>query len=434
MRTSPRSAPYVVPSSTARLSPYTLLVAFGLLVLACAPDAPQPTTPPPETIRRDQEACEKNGDTFNGTVTCVEITGTVEIDPTATTQLTCDGYNALGFKAIDNVTRSWTFSGDPRVAEIVSTTTSKTITVAARGPGSIIVTCTFPNAAAEPPAPASGSISVRVTGTRRVATVTLGPTSISMPVGENRPLTVTYSDQFGHTGLVSPTSVQWFTSRSVVAYAQGPQVFSPTGGEAGTAEIWAVADSKESNRVAVTVTTRIATLTTPSIDTDLDLPLTRAPQAFDAAGLRVTNVLYTGSVANPGIATIDCSQLDLCRITPLAVGTTTYTVTGQGRTASASLTVRATPPVFTQSMTGPRSVRAGQTCVWSTTVGGGRPPYRIDWFANGIYMGQGTSMSYTVNTSVSPVYVQNIVLDALGRRLDGSINVSISPTARLCQF
>jgi trimeric autotransporter adhesin len=188
----------------------------------------------------------------------------------------------------------------------------------------------------------SGSATLTVTpSTAIVASVTVNLAASSLTVGQTEKATATLRDSSNNV-VIGP-AVVWTSSNAsaatltdsgmVTALAAGSTVISAsTGGTTGTAPL-AVTATSPVPVASVTVSPASATI---QIGATVQLQVS----AFDANNNVLTGRVVTSSSGNPAIASVNSLGL----VTGVSAGTTQITVTSEGVSAVATITVSASAP------------------------------------------------------------------------------------------
>jgi uncharacterized protein YjdB len=284
----------------------------------------------------------------------------------------------------------WSTS-DPSLA-----TVSGSGLVTARSPGtvSIIATRGYKSAAA--------TLTV-VPSTVKVASVTVSLAASSLAVGQTERATATLRDSSNN--VVTGPAVVWTSSNAsaatltdsgmVTALAVGSTMISASsGGKTGSAPL-AVTATSLLPVASVTVTPTSATL---QIGATLQLQVS----AYDASNNVLTGRVVTSASANPAIASVNSLGL----VTAVSAGTTQITVTSEGKSAVATITVSASAPTNPGAVTDLQASVTGSTSVTlsftQVSDGTGQPAkYDVRYAVSPISWGSATST--TNGTCTTPV-------------------------------
>lgn len=188
----------------------------------------------------------------------------------------------------------------------------------------------------------SGTATISVVATPApVATVSVTPANATVTVGQATQLTASVRDASGATLL--GRAIAWTSSNLAVASVTSDGTVTAI--SAGTTTVTVTCEGKASTATITVVTAPapVASLTvTPSAAT---LPVGQTTQfsytAFNAAGGALVGRSVTWTSSSPAVATVSASGL----VTAVAMGTATVTVTSEGKSALAAVTVVPPKPV-----------------------------------------------------------------------------------------
>ena len=189
-------------------------------------------------------------------------------------------------------------------------------------------------AATSKPGNLSDTATVTVSGCNvPVATVTLSPTAINLPIGQSSQLTVTLKDANGN--VLTGRTVTWSSDNGSVATVSGTGLVTAAG--VGTATITATSEGK-SGTASVTVSSiPVASVTvspaTASLMAGQTVQLTATLK--DANGNILTGRPVTWSSNTTSVATVNSTGL----VTAKVAGTATITATSEGRSGTSGITV-----------------------------------------------------------------------------------------------
>jgi trimeric autotransporter adhesin len=244
-------------------------------------------------------------------------------------------------------------AGQPVRATVFWSTSDNTVAmvstagvVTARAPGAAKIAATVLGV--------SATASIRVAN-RDVATVQVTPAAVSVLVGATTPLEARTLDSEG--GALTGRTITWSTDNSSVATVNAQGVV--TGVSAGSATITATSEGRSGAAVITVLAVPIATVNvTPAFETIIagETRLLSAT-ALDADGGTLTGRLFTWRTDNAQVATVSSTGL----VTAVNPGTTTITATSEGRSGSASITVRQRPVAAVTLTPSSGSVIAGET-------------------------------------------------------------------------
>ena len=202
----------------------------------------------------------------------------------------------------------------------------------------------------------SGTASITVTAP--VATVTVSPAPASVQAGQTQQLTATLKDANGN--ILTGRTVTWSSNNTTVATVNGSGLV--TAKTAGSATIMATSEGK-SGTAGITVTpVPVATVTvapaTASVATGQMVQLSATPK--DASGNPLTGRVITWTSSDNTIASVNGSGL----VRGVAAGgPVTITATSEGKSGTASITVRT-------ASSGPLPVFPGAMGFGTTTAAG----------------------------------------------------------------
>ncbi|HEU4629955.1 MAG TPA: Ig-like domain-containing protein [Gemmatimonadaceae bacterium] len=197
------------------------------------------------------------------------------------------------------------------------------------GPGTAIVTATI--------AGVSGRATIRVRP-RRAAAINVDPLTVSVRVGQRVTLDAVVRDADGN--VLPDATIQWTSSASSIATVNSSGVV--TGVSPGATAI--IAESGEARTsIAVTVTpVPVASVSVSPSSVTLDVGDTRqlsaTPRDADGDALSERTVTWTSSA--PGVATVSSTG----EVRALGAGRATITARSEGRSGTASVTVREPEP------------------------------------------------------------------------------------------
>jgi uncharacterized protein YjdB len=213
-----------------------------------------------------------------------------------------------------------------------------------------------------------------------VGRVTITPPTLSLRPGESRQLQATPRDSAGSS--LAASQLFWSTERASVATvsddgvvtAVGPgstRIAASIGGTSGFATVQVVAPTAASVSVSPTSAT---------LDPGETAQLTARP--MDSRGSALSGRPTTWRSSAAGVATVSASGL----VSAVAPGSATITVTVDGRTASASVTVRRPPVDRIEVTPGAILLSRGATATLNAVVydarGNALGGRKIDWKAD----------------------------------------------------
>jgi uncharacterized protein YjdB len=181
----------------------------------------------------------------------------------------------------------------------------------------------------------SGSATISVVP-MPVGSVTVGPATSSVTVGQSVTLTATVRDTSG--AVVTDRAVTWRSSDETIATVSSAGVV--TGVNAGTATITATSEGKSGSAVVTVLPVPVATVT-------LD-PTSLRLEPGQTATLVATTRSADGTVLTGRVVTFASDNVNVARVssdgvvTGVAPGTATITATSEGRSATATVTVQPT--------------------------------------------------------------------------------------------
>jgi uncharacterized protein YjdB len=198
-----------------------------------------------------------------------------------------------------------------------------------------------------------------------VGSVTVQPSTASLPVGQTTALAATVRDANGT--IITDRTVTWATTNGAVATVAANGVVAAL--TVGSATITATVDGKFGS-AAITVTpAAVGSVTvqpaTATVAVGQTTPLSAVVR--DVTGSVVTGRVVTWSSSSNSIASVSTSGV----VTGVAAGTATITATSEGRSGTATITVAApsSAPVATVSVQPTTaSVAVGQTTTLVATT------------------------------------------------------------------
>src|SRR5947199_1018619 len=168
-----------------------------------------------------------------------------------------------------------------------------------------------------------------------VASVTVSPTTASLPVGATRQFSAVTKDSAGN--ILTGRVVTWASSNTAVATVSSSGVVS--GMAAGSATITATSETKSSTAAVTVTNVPVAAVTVSPASASL---LVGATQQFtavtkDSAGNTLTGRSVTWASSNTAVAIVSGGGL----ATGVAGGPATITATSEGQSGTAALTITA---------------------------------------------------------------------------------------------
>lgn len=180
---------------------------------------------------------------------------------------------------------------------------------------------------------------IDTSGTSRVATITISPSSLSLLVGRSTQLNVVLRDSAGN-GLSGP-QVSWSSSDTLVAQVSSTGLASAH--KAGSAIIRAVSEGKSGSVPITVLPVPVAALSitppSPSVQVGSTIQLTAT--ALDSSGKVLSGRVVSWSSLNTNVATITASG---GVATGVSAGTATIKAISEGVAAQVSLSVTTASP------------------------------------------------------------------------------------------
>ncbi|MGH7584625.1 MAG: Ig-like domain-containing protein [Gemmatimonadales bacterium] len=169
-------------------------------------------------------------------------------------------------------------------------------------------------------------------GPEPVASVTVAPSDVTLPVGESQQLTATARDAAG--AALAGRTITWESSDDGVATVTPTGLVSAVG--PGAATVAATSEGKSGN-AALTVFVPVATVVVSPDEMTLIAGAPRTLQATpqDAGGHPLSGRSIAWATSDPQIATVSPTGV----VTGLAPGAVTITATSEGKEGSAAITV-----------------------------------------------------------------------------------------------
>lgn len=253
---------------------------------------------------------------------------------------------------------------------------SATGVVTALAPGSATITATVEGK--------TGSATIQVSLVL-VASVTVSPTSKTLYIGQTVDLAAIAKDSAGNT--LTGRAVAWASSNPAVASVSSMGVVSAV--EAGTATITATVEGKIGTAAITSATVPVASVSLSQGDATLypTATLDYDVSAADSAGNTLTGRAIAWSSSNPAVATVSSAGV----VTAVAQGSAPITATVEGKTASATITVRHDPIVFVHGFASSGSVWWTMTGRFSTD--GWRSVDMLSWSYNSLQSNATTAAS-----------------------------------------
>jgi uncharacterized protein YjdB len=281
-----------------------------------------------------------------GPITTVVVTpDSVSMFATQTTQLAATGRDATG-AAIAGTTFIWSSSN----TSVASVSSNGVVTAVSTGTATITATSNGH----------SGTATVIVTSVP-VATVTVSPPAVFVPLGTTTALTATMKDANGNV-LVN-RAVTWSSSNDQIATVSPSGVVTTVA--QGTVTITATSEGKTGTATVSVGPPSVASVTvspaTTSVNVGQTTSLTATPK--DANGVVLTGRIVTWASSNTALATVSATGV----VTGVAVGSVTITATSEGRSGTATVTIASTVSSVTVAPT-TVSVDAGLTTTLVATV------------------------------------------------------------------
>jgi len=292
-------------------------------------------------------------------VASVQVTpGTASIMPGSTQQLTTTVRDSSGAELTGRAV-TWTTSN----AAIATVSATGLVTAVAVGTATITATVGG--------VPGVMTLTVLALPTS-ITSVSVTPTSVSLPVGSTSALTPVVTQPLGAPaasvtyGTTAPSVATVSAAGLIVAVGPGAATITVTATSAGNTGFAAA-----SRTATVTVTVTAVPVATVTVSPANASVLTGATQqlvvtARDSAGQALTGRTVSWATLNASVATVSTSGL----VTGLSAGTVTITATIDGVVGSASLIVQTPPAGITSLSVSPTSatVTVGQTRALTSTV------------------------------------------------------------------
>src|SRR5438094_321159 len=206
----------------------------------------------------------------------------------------------------------------------------------------------------------SGTATITVS-TVPVASVTVSPSTASVPVGQTVQLTATPKDASGNP--LSGRPVSWGSSNTAVATVSG-RGFA-TGVTAGPVTITATSEGQSGTATVTVSTVPVASVTvspsTASVQVGQTVQLTATPK--DASGNPLSGRTVSWGSSNTAVATVTASGL----VTGKAAGTATITATSEGKSGPSTITVTPVPVASVTITPATATIQTGQTVQLTAT-------------------------------------------------------------------
>src|SRR5438094_1876791 len=276
-------------------------------------------------------------------VTVSPATATVQVGQTM--QLAAAPKDANG-NSLSGRTITWA-SGSTAVA-----TVSASGFVTGVAAGSVTITATSEGQ--------SGTATITVS-TVPVASVTVSPSTASVPVGQTVQLTATSKDASGNP--LSGRRVRRGSSNTAVATVSASGFV--TGVTAGSVTITATSEGQSGTATVTVSTVPVASVTvspsTASVPVGQTVQLTATPK--DASGNPLSGRRVRRGSSNTAVATVTASGL----VTGKAAGTATITATSEGKSGPSTITVTPVPVASVTITPATATIQTGQTVQLTAT-------------------------------------------------------------------
>lgn len=211
---------------------------------------------------------------------------------------------------------------------------------------------------------------------------------------------------------VQNPTIHWTTSQNGVASIAGSTstaVVQAVG--VGQTVIYAnvngVVGSTTLTVLAAPIVTTVQILGAP-LGVQMGQPKSISVRAYDQYGNQVNGATFTYSIQHPAVATVSSTGV----LTPVSPGTTTVTVTSNGKSATAQVTV---VPQINVSLSGPTVIWSEGVYDWNVSASGGTGSFTYQWYVDYAYgsytedAGTGSSAGLYVSGGTGPFAVRVIV-------------------------
>jgi len=181
----------------------------------------------------------------------------------------------------------------------------------------------------------SAAITVAVPSPLPVASVSVAPSSVTVPVGGTVPLVATLKDANGNT--LAGRAITWASSGTGVATVSGAGLV--TAATVGSATITATSEGQSGTATVSVTTVPVASVTVSpaaaSVQAGQTVQLTATPK--DAGGTALSGRTVTWASSNVGVASVSGSGV----VSGVAAGSVTITATSEGQGGTSAITVTA---------------------------------------------------------------------------------------------
>ena len=214
----------------------------------------------------------------------------------------------------------------------------------------------------------SGSTSVTVT---RPPVVTVAVTPATITVGQKLRLTATVTDTRGN--VVTDRVVTWSVPSNLIASVD-PSTGEVTGLLPGSVTVTATSEGKSGSALVTVGLVPVATVTIAPSSRSIDQneATTLAATTKDALGGALSGRTVTWQTSDASIASLSATSGSSVDITGGVTGTATITATSEGKSGTATVTVRAGKVSKVRLTLSPSSVREGQQSTATAVVLDGR--------------------------------------------------------------
>ncbi|MDX2198137.1 MAG: matrixin family metalloprotease [Phycisphaerae bacterium] len=263
-----------------------------------------------------------------------------------------------------------------------------------------------------------------------------GVNPLTLPISSNHALVARYSNALAvdagsdvAINLGSSTTLSANVAGGVAPYSY---VWSPSAGLNQTSGASVVATPTDTTTYTVTVTDAVGTSASGSVVVTVVRPLTAnaGPDQFVGAGV---SGAMAGS-ASGGVAPYAYAWSPATGLTSITNPTTpftifvarTYTLTvtdAEGSVATDTVTLSPAAALSLSVSASASTIASGGSATLSASVSGGATPYDIVWTANGVNVGEGSSIS--VSPSATTSYTVNVA-DASGQTESLSLTVNVA--------